>query len=559
MLSLAPIRKNITVSLLIKISVALYLAILVPYQVDPHHDGYILGFSAAVADGLPVHSGAFSQYGPFTAWLAGFFLQITSVNVFNLRVLSGILIFLTYFLLEKTLQKLKFTRNTSQLVSLSWILINQVTSTSFDGAFFLWPSLVSTLLLMVALNLILIAIESKNQKFFFFLSGIVLSLAFFTRIQSILVVIILSFFWIFFIRDISKILYLLSGFMSGVILIYTYLASIGAFRDYFEQVIIWPSTVYPSLGSGNNYNRFQFLLYLSLPMLCLGYFWFTKSVYSKLQRFSALTFMLITGIFMFFVFSVSGKLLLSDKNTYLRLIVGDQLNRVLFWPIYFCYLGTVFLALLTLLTFMGKSIKPVLKRQEFVYSTCFGLSVTPQIFPQPDVAHLWWITPLLIPPTLTLLKALDINFEKFKLSLVSILIAALLASLSYLQRDWAPYSYLPLLGTYAQQQKVNTVEVYQPLSKFLQTNNAVFLCNDGLHAVAALKYSSVDQWFVRWGPADINKEKIRLMSSKNIVVCDQVKSISDELAVKYNLKLTYFDEKLNGDTYRSLAILVKNQ
>jgi hypothetical protein len=49
------------------------------------------------------------------------------------------------------------------------------------------------------------------------------------------------------------------------------------------------------------------------------------------------------------------------------------------------------------------------------------------------------------------------------------------------------------------------------------------------------------------------------MSSKNIVVCDQVKSISNELAVEYNLKLIYFDEKLNGDTYRSLAILAKNQ
>ena len=35
-----------------------------PLQVDPHHDGVILGAAVAVAEGRPIQSGAFSQYGP---------------------------------------------------------------------------------------------------------------------------------------------------------------------------------------------------------------------------------------------------------------------------------------------------------------------------------------------------------------------------------------------------------------------------------------------------------------------------------------------------------------
>ena len=86
-------RKEVALAISIKLGVALYLSIFVRYQADPHHDGYILGSAAAVADGNVVHSGGFSQYGPVTPWLAGFFFKLTSISVLNLRLLSAILIF----------------------------------------------------------------------------------------------------------------------------------------------------------------------------------------------------------------------------------------------------------------------------------------------------------------------------------------------------------------------------------------------------------------------------------------------------------------------------------
>ncbi len=82
-------RKNFVVSILLKFGVSLYLVKLCFYGTEPHHDGYILGSAATVADSLPVHSGAFSQYGPMTPWIAGSFLQLTSVDTYtSLAIMS---------------------------------------------------------------------------------------------------------------------------------------------------------------------------------------------------------------------------------------------------------------------------------------------------------------------------------------------------------------------------------------------------------------------------------------------------------------------------------------
>lgn len=555
-------NKEIALSILIKFGVGVYLAILTPFQGDPHHDGYILGSAAAVADGLPVHSGAFSQYGPVTPWIAGSFLKLTSISVLNLRVLSAILTFLIYLSLERTLKKLDFSKSTARLVSISWILINHVTSTAFDGAFFLWPSLVSTLLLLLSLNLVLESIEKKYCRILLFLSGTLIAFAFFTRIQSILVVIILISLSLLLRQQFKNVMVITLGVSVGIISVLSYMTNLGAFPDYWDQVIRWPASAYPSLGSGNNYNRFQFFLYLTLPFACLIYFWLAEKFLLNKRGLKFLVSLLFLGVIIFVISKLSGELLDSDENTYVRLIVGDQLNRIIFWPIYLCFLGTFALAILALI--------PKFRRVEFdnsksIYVTSFGLSVTPQIFPQADIAHLWWIAPLLIPPALLLARSFQIDLVAFEKPFYPILIAALISSTFYLQKDWDRYEYKPLVGTYAYKTKVESVKVYEPLTQYLLKENALFLCHDGLHAIASQRYAAIDQWFVDWGPInrtkfgsiDLTSEDPRLKSARNIVVCDKDKVAVEEISITYKLKIIYFDEVKNGDTYRSLAILTK--
>lgn len=546
--------KDLFTSVALRCGVIIYLAIFVRYQTDPHHDGYILGSAAAVADGRFVHTGAFSQYGPVTPWLAGFFLNITSNSVLNLRILSGILAFLTYLLIEHTLRKLEFSKNLSRLMATSWIAINHVTSTSFDGSFYLWPSLISSLFLLSSLNLILIGILKNRNKFIFLLSGSLIGLAFFTRVQSIIVVFVLVILSWVCIKEIKDVLIIGSGTLLTTLLILFYLSYVGSLQDFINQVIIRPASAYPSLGSGNNYNRFQFVLYVSLPIAFTGYLYIAKMLLAKFKERKTIAVLLI-AIGTYIISYLGGSLLLSDKNAYLRLIVGDQANRIIFWPIYFCFFGTVVLAILSLLKrFRNTAVRDL----KIVAVIAFGLSVTPQIFPQPDIAHLWWIAPLLIPPTLVLIRSWGVDLSQLKFPLVSILIASGIASITYSQRDWSSYTYKPLVGTFAFKKKADAVNVYKPLTEFLKKNNAVFLCDDGLHAVASGRYASIDEWFVDWGFLQNTDSETRLKSTNNIVVCDLERKELDQINEKYDLETILFTEDKFGDIYRSLAILSRN-
>jgi hypothetical protein len=538
-----------------RLGIFIYLLFYVRFQGDPHHDGYILGSAAAVAEGLSIHSEAFSQYGPVSAWIAGWFLDLTSVSILNLRILAAIFMFLVYLLLCQILQHLDFTRFESQIFSISWILINHVTSTDFPGAFFFWPSLVSTFFLMISLNFLLKSELNHRTILFPFVSGMFIAFAVFTRVQSILVILILVVLRAFLIRELDILVSISLGMFFGSAIVLSYLAKQGALSSFIEQVIVWPTT-FVSTSGRSNYNLFQFALYLTLPFACLIYFSILAKINSKFNGVQKVLSVTVIGVILFMISQASGKLLRSDENVYVRLALGDQFNRIIFWPVYFCFASTVFYFLFLV---FKKNSEVRTETNTHLYAIVFGVSVTPQIFPQPDIAHLWWITPLLISPTLLVIRKFQGNLDKIFYPLAATLIAALISSLVYIQRDWSVYSYQPLQGTYANKIKVESVKIYEPLTQFLHNNkkDIVFLCHDGLHAIADKSYDSIDKWFVNWGPIKKLENSERLNIASYVVVCDQDATIIKNIADKYNMSIVQFDQVISGDTYRSLAILKK--
>lgn len=556
---LAKNKSGILLDSFLKLTVAVYLLIFVRYQADPHHDGYILGSAAAVAEGFDVHSGAFSQYGPVTPWLVGFFLNLSSVSVLNMRFLAGILIFLTYIILERIIRLQGASPSISRLIPLAWILANHVTSTKFDGAFFLWPSVISTFFLLASMYLLLLSGNTSNSRkaeIGAFISGILITLAFFTRIQSVLVILALLILRGVLFKELRKITSILTGAFFGFIAIVLLLIRVQAFDDFWQQVIVWPASVYPQMGSGNNYNRFQFVIYASLSIASICYFLLTKSLFERIKGVIRWSVIPIIGGCIYFVAIINGELLASNNNTYLRLIVGDQFNRIIFWPHYLAFMIALLFPFFILFKWRKS---PNVTNGNNLTVCAFGVSVTPQIFPQPDIAHLWWILPILLPSSLLFLQLKRINAQDFTLPLLSILIAASMSSINYLGRDWREYGYKPLVGTFASPQKVRTVDVYEPLTTFLSDKKAVFICADGIHSTAAGRYSSVDKWYVEWGPIVKDLELERINQAENVVVCDQKRVQVDSLAERYRLTTVLFQESLDGDIYRSVAVLTRGR
>lgn len=548
--------KFTAIGFLLNLGALTYLLYLSRFQTDPHHDGYIFGSAAAVASGLPVHSGAFSQYGPMTPLVTGIFMKIFGVSVLSMRVLAAIIIFFTYVLIGKTLKRLQFQDFSSRFFAAAWVLLNGVTSTAFDGSLFLWPSVISTFLLMVAVYLVCRSGNLDNRSIALIAAGFFVSLATFTRIQSILVIPAMILFFALRRNFGRQITYVTLGFLLGCATVFAGLFAIKSVDDYVNQVIIWAGTTYPSMGIGNNYDLFQLILFASLAVMMV-------LLHKTLQMFKvgqrALTKLYFIGLAGMAIFAINWgaeRLLLSDKNTYLRLLVGDQFNRILLWPLYFSFLATLVLLFMVITQVSSHKFKVNALNFPAIFAILVGASVTVQIFPKSDVLHLWWISPLLIFPTLLLFRIMNLDLDSVKRTLSVLLIASFFANLVYFSTEREQFSYKPLKGTFGSASKVQGMTVYLPLTTYLQKRNAVFVCEDGIHSVASGRYSSVDSWFVNWGFDTASDESlVRLRNAESIIVCDKERAYADVMVLKFEKRIVYFAEKRVGETYRSLAIL----
>ena len=514
-------NKSIYFNAVLNILVFAYLVFISKFQTDPHHDGYIIGSSAAITKGMPPQAGAFSQYGPLTPLVAGMFMKVFGVNVISLRLLAAITVFVIYLILKNILERVGLDKKTSLLLGLFWVFANHITSTSFPGSNFFWPSLLSTFFLISALALLLQKKIDRKTNVLYFISGLFICLATFTRIQSGVVIALIFFGAILGWVDKKIAIKISTGFFLGVLLSVIFLNLSGAIHDFVNQVIVWPLFTYPSLGSGNNYNRFQFFIFLSLPIGTLMISWFLSRSRIALRNVPPIIlFITITFILVIVQRSGSG-ILNSDLNAYVRLIVGDQLDRVIVWP-YYLFFVICFVYVIGLLRkhvyFRSVSLNQFL-------ILIFALSISIQIFPQPDIGHLWWMSPILI-PTISLVQKERIIELFLNQTLPIFLASSLVLNGLYFLQPWREYEYKPFRGTFAVPVKVKAVSVYRPLESLDYSKKTIFLCHDGIHVVASGTYQSADKFFVDWGPLPKGIDEFKRESStERIVICDKKRNI----------------------------------
>ena len=80
-----------------------YFLAIAPLDPDLHHDGVQYAAAAGVADGLNIHSQIFEQYGPITAWIQGWTLDVFGFNLLNLRIENALIFTLVSILMMKVL------------------------------------------------------------------------------------------------------------------------------------------------------------------------------------------------------------------------------------------------------------------------------------------------------------------------------------------------------------------------------------------------------------------------------------------------------------------------
>ena len=165
--------------LLIELIIAFVQA---PWDLDPHHDGYVYAAAVAASEGRMPNSEYFQQYGPLASTLQGLFLALTSPSLYSLRLFTGLSIALIslvlYFSARKTIGEFG-----AFFVGLLWSL----SSPRMHATLLPWPSFYSTILLLVAVYCLK---KLVNRKLFgldagYFLAAVFIFLASLCRINVI--------------------------------------------------------------------------------------------------------------------------------------------------------------------------------------------------------------------------------------------------------------------------------------------------------------------------------------------------------------------------------------
>jgi len=522
-----------------------------PLQVDPHHDGIILGAAVAVAEGRPIQSGAFSQYGPLPAIIQGLILRLFNTQLLTLRFMTAVQCLVIGYGIYKLASMVIHERKLSKLLSFFWLLTSCIWVTQFPGALLPWPSLLSTLLVTYAMILLIDSSRKLDRKWAF-AAGALFGLAGFCRIQAFALLPLILIVVVFMYRDKSRLLITASlGYLASISAMIIYLLSIKSLDDFIQQGIITPLFFYSDLGQGNNYNRFQFALYLIevIGFICL--YLFARETIKKYHNGFLTHIIIAAGIF---TFGYLGVLVASTSIPIrYRVLIGEPLENLVISPFYFAVASSAVLAIIVIFRHQ-QSTNQINFAEAVIIFTAIG--TLPQLYPQPDIMHLWWIAPIYLSCVVILFdkfpaKIFEDSTKILSTILISCIAIGVISAIQFIDRPWTEYKLGVLRGTFAHEEKVRGLEIFTAIEDFAIKGQTSFDCPDGVYAVENGTYLAADQWFVNWGYSEKDTPKTGVVR----VICDKTRSYAYSEGKRLSMDLVYFR---SNEQSKSIAILKRN-
>ena len=526
---------------------ALVLFGISPFQGDGHHDGIVFAPSVAFSEGLVVQKDAFSLYGPLNVWLYGSILKFLPNQVLTLRLVAAFLSLATAWILY---QVLKRTAIASQAIwiSFTWTTSNAVYMTSFPGSPLPWASITANLSALIGLLILMGKFKETKKNKMWFVSGIFYGISIFARLQFIVLIPIFLFFILFSknVKFRKSLVILSTGFAMGIISILVILFIQGALVSYVNQAVIYPLTKFPSLGLSTNYNLYLFTLVLSIPIISILFLFALRKLLGKFN--SLLSILLLAGFLL--ALNFLGRWTISNLSFPLtpRVIAGEIFEKSGMWLSYSSALTCLVAIVIYFKNYLSLDKSVDLKGFAILSTGFIGIL---QLYPYPDVLHLWWAAPLLI-PSLHFIADRALTSEFLSLCKATILIGLFFFAY-FLQQPWYEFKNYSLKGVYASQEKVELYEVYLPIENYQDSKSYRFDCADGVHSVAKGNYLSTDEWFIN--VSNIQEENPLSSNVKAVFICDKKLSYARDYASKLGWDISFFNEISNSTGTRSLAIL----
>lgn len=481
---------------------SLYLNLLFA-KLDPeiHHDGIIFPAAVAASEGLVPNRDFFTQYGPLGPIFQGFWIDLTSPTLLNLRNLSAILITTSSVLVILLTYRAWGLFLSSLIATTSAIAYPTVLPAMLP-----WPTLITTNLILVCM-LILQRIErletNRHIRYLFYVIGVLLGIGFYVRLHLIAVLISLFVALSFKVSKQYNPWIILFGFLNVIVIMTIYQIKTNSFVQFIEQCFLFPIGNYGGISKGAKATIVDLALFFMF-LLFMSFFFIAQ----RFQRFYSLNRSRGKSLILFAAFLVIFFIIykLGTKANSLPVESRSFINPVylFLWVCeHFRYIigyssvGTLLFCIITV--FVKRRV--VNTKSTLVMAMAIGSLA--QLYPSPDQLHVWWITPVAIVGISQLEISLFKLQESLRIFIYALFILQSFHAYSFLgipRIDYPTYIYEGMRGD---DMGINLTT--QRASELMGAKNSYFHCAHGIYAAANGQFNSSSFDFVDWGPQLPNK------------------------------------------------------
>ena len=466
---------------------------------DPHHDGVIYGAAVGASQGLIPQRDFLSQYGPMQPLINGIWLKLFGTSMLNLRLFYCVLLVVSSYLVYTSLRRY-IKNDLSLLIPTAWIL---------TGPFGLpWPSILSTFIALISIKVfekgILIKTKERSATLFIFISGMAVGLGVFVRIHmliiSVLVVIMLIVFVKFSIINSRLAILWVTGFITAITSVVTFLYITGSLNFYIYQSVVWPANFYGKLDISKSYivNWFwypaTFLFVLTIVYLTRIYLGKSNSKFRLINTTIICSSIFISSYYVS-IQEKTGDLTLRNP----KVLVITFADRLIHSIGYTASTLVILLSMSFLIKRKGFFLNPK-ESIQWIYLV-YGVGIFGQLYPLYDNYHLWMISPVFLLSFSILGPIMRNEYSHLAIKgvLVSLILALCVQQVGQLQIPRYSYKSEQLLGM--QSSWVSARGTDLTLLKLQNVDTKIqFNCGDGLYAVASGKYQAKDRNFYNWDP-----------------------------------------------------------
>jgi hypothetical protein len=456
-----------------------------------------------------IHREVFSQYGPIAPWLNGLLLHIFGPQLLTIRIASAVQIFLINVMIYLVARRLDASRALAFLSSLTWAITCPVWSYqkwTFD--LWPWPSITYMCLALLGTYLILRfrTINSLSATAAHLLAGIAIGLAGFCRVNYGVPFIVALFIFETLLNrrncNISHVKAIASGIALSVGSIVVALGATRSLGQWLDQSILGPAGAFLPQFIGwkfifTNYIQDQlFLVILVAGSYCVA----RKRGF--IVRTLAIFAVLIASLTYFFRSkTVALKAIFFGGDTEFVDRLPGQLSSTI--ALRSVLVGSV-------IALIGLGIGAF--RSRIVWSSKFSRSPNgllpliaccigsvAQLYPFPDLYHLWWASPPFI--ILCAVGLAQGGLTVIKYGLLATLVVPTLMNTAKLREEYA-ISRTKWVGGVLDGMKIDNdfLPSFKSASQFLSqvSDSSQFDCTEGLWSVYSGTYMADGPDFVNW-------------------------------------------------------------